>query len=208
MLEFEWDDKKNEINRSKLGWDFSDAIRVFGDPFVFEGEDRSLDYGEARMKATGAWPSVDLSRSSTRSAAESFGQFLLARQRRKSVLIMKKPATELDKTDWARIDAMTDEEAEANALSDPDNPPASEEQLKQMRRISIAKHLRFKLMLTQEEFAARYQIPLGTLRDWEQHRSEPDQATRAYLKVIAADPEGVARALRGEAKADRLPRAS
>jgi putative transcriptional regulator len=34
-----------------------------------------------------------------------------------------------------------------------------------------------------------------TLRDWEQGRAEPDQATRAYLTVIARDPEGVQRAL-------------
>jgi putative transcriptional regulator len=100
-----------------------------------------------------------------------------------------------DETDWARIDAMTDEEAEANALSDPDNQPMTEEQLRSMRRIPFAKHLRFKFGLTQEEFAARYHIPLGTLRDWEQHRSEPDQASQAYLKVIAREPDMVARAL-------------
>jgi putative transcriptional regulator len=45
--------------------------------------------------------------------------------------------------------------------------------------------------LTQEEFAARYRIPLGTLRDWEQGRSESDQPARAYLTVIAHDPDGV-----------------
>ncbi|MDR5009525.1 transcriptional regulator, partial [Agrobacterium fabacearum] len=39
-------------------------------------------------------------------------------------------------------------------------------------------------------------IPLGTLRDWEQGRSEPDQPARAYLKVIAVYPEGTAAALR------------
>ena len=100
-----------------------------------------------------------------------------------------------DRTDRARIDAMTDKETEANALSDPDNPPRTEEQISRGRRISPAKHLRFRLGLTQEEFAARYQIPLGTLRDWEQHRAEPDQAARAYLKVIAKDPEFVAAAL-------------
>jgi putative transcriptional regulator len=49
--------------------------------------------------------------------------------------------------------------------------------------------------LTQEEFAGRYHIPIGTLRDWEQGRSEPDQPARAYLAVIAHDPEGVRRAL-------------
>ena len=41
----------------------------------------------------------------------------------------------------------------------------------------------------------RYHIPLGTLRDWEQGRCEPDQPAKAYLTVIARDPEGVERAL-------------
>ena len=56
------------------------------------------------------------------------------------------------------------------------------------------KTLRRALGLTQQEFAARYRIPLGTLRDWEQGRTEPDQPARAYLRVIARDPEGVRRA--------------
>jgi putative transcriptional regulator len=51
------------------------------------------------------------------------------------------------------------------------------------------------LALTQGEFAARYRIPLGTLRDWEQGRSEPDQPAKAYLTVVARDPKGVERAL-------------
>lgn len=37
-----------------------------------------------------------------------------------------------DLTDWARLDAMTEEEIEANALSDPDNPPLTDEQLATM----------------------------------------------------------------------------
>ena len=79
---------------------------------------------------------------------------------------------------------------------DPENPPLTDAQLAGMKRISPAKHLRFRLGLSQQEFAARYQIPIGTLRDWEQHRSEPDAPARAYLKVIAADPEGVAEKLK------------
>jgi putative transcriptional regulator len=90
---------------------------------------------------------------------------------------------------------MTAEEIEAAARSDPDNPPRTAEELKQMKRVPRVKTLRRALGLTQEEFAARYQIPLGTLRDWEQGRTEPDQPTRAYLWVIAIDPEGVHRAL-------------
>jgi putative transcriptional regulator len=93
------------------------------------------------------------------------------------------------------IRPMTDEEVHAAALSDPDNPPLSEEQLKQLKRVPRVRTLRRALGLTQEEFAARFHIPLGTLRDWEQGRTEPDQPTRAYLKVIARDPDGVRRAL-------------
>jgi len=64
-----------------------------------------------------------------------------------------------------------------------------------IRATCCVRTLRRALGLTQEEFAARFQIPLGTLRDWEQGRTEPDQPTRAYLKVIARDPEGLRRAL-------------
>ena len=67
--------------------------------------------------------------------------------------------------------------------------------LKRMKRTPQAKIIRRALGLTQEEFAAHYHIPLGTLRDWEQGRAEPDQATQAYLKVIAREPERVERLL-------------
>ena len=63
---------------------------------------------------------------------------------------------------------MTQEEIHAAALRDPDNPPRSAEQ---------------------------FQVPLGTLRDWEQGRVEPDQAAKAYLKVIAHNPALVLAAL-------------
>jgi putative transcriptional regulator len=103
-----------------------------------------------------------------------------------------------DQTDWARLEAMTDEEITAAALSDPDSKPATLEQLRAAHRVPRTKTLRRALALTQEEFALRYHIPLGTLRDWEQGRCEPDQPARAYLAVIAHDPEGVKRALAGK----------
>ena len=103
------------------------------------------------------------------------------------------PLTE--KTDWARVDAMTDAEVTAAALADPDAQPLTDADFARMKRVPRAKSLRRALGLTQEEFATRYHIPVGTLRDWEQGRSEPDQPARAYLKVIASDPEGVSRSL-------------
>ena len=57
------------------------------------------------------------------------------------------------------------------------------------------KALRRRLKLTQEEFALRYNLSLARVRDWEQGRSEPDGAVRAYLKVIEREPKAVARAL-------------
>jgi putative transcriptional regulator len=90
---------------------------------------------------------------------------------------------------------MTEGEISAAAAADPDARPMTSAQIAKARRIPRIKTLRRALGLTQDEFAARYHIPLGTLRDWEQGRTEPDQPARAYLKVIAADPEGVSRNL-------------
>jgi putative transcriptional regulator len=97
--------------------------------------------------------------------------------------------------DWQRFDALTDDEAHAAALADPDAQPLTEEDFARIKRVPRAKTLRRALGLTQEEFAGRYRIPVGTLRDWEQGRTEPDQPARAYLRAIAGDPEGVWRAL-------------
>jgi putative transcriptional regulator len=58
-----------------------------------------------------------------------------------------------------------------------------------MKRVSAVKKLRWKLGLSQQAFAKRYGIPIGTLRDWEQGRSPgPSGGLESYLKVIAADP--------------------
>ena len=97
--------------------------------------------------------------------------------------------------DWSRFDAMTEEEKHAAAMSDPDAQPLTEEREKRMKRVPRARTLRRALGLSQEEFAARFRIPIGTLRDWEQGRAEPDQAARAYLKVIASAPDVVRKAL-------------
>ena len=73
--------------------------------------------------------------------------------------------------------------------------PITPERLAGMKPIPRSKSLRRALGLTQEEFAERYGIPLGTLRDWEQGRSEPEASTRSYLRVIAKHPEIVRQAL-------------
>jgi putative transcriptional regulator len=89
----------------------------------------------------------------------------------------------------------TQKRIEAAAYSDSDNQPLSPADLARMKRTPQVKIIRRALGLSQEDFSERYQIPLGTLRDWEQGRSVPDQPARAYLKVIARAPEVARKAL-------------
>ena len=110
------------------------------------------------------------------------------------------PLPETD-TDWDAIDALTDEELTAAALADPDAqtiPRGTDEELEKLglHRLVNVKKLRERLGLTQEAFAAAYRIPVGTLRDWEQGRKNPDAPARAYLMVIDRNPEIVAQSLR------------
>jgi putative transcriptional regulator len=107
----------------------------------------------------------------------------------------------IDRTDWAAVDALTEEQIIAAALADPDAQPLSEASLKTMRRGPHPRFLRMKLRLTREEFAARYRFPLDQLESWETHKTHPDEMARAYLKAIAANPEGVAEAVADEPRA-------
>jgi putative transcriptional regulator len=90
---------------------------------------------------------------------------------------------------------MTDKKVVDAANSDRDNEPLSEADLARMKRTPQVKVIRRALGISQEDFAMRYHIPIGTLRDWEQGRAVPDQAARAYLIVIAREPDAVRRAL-------------
>jgi putative transcriptional regulator len=90
---------------------------------------------------------------------------------------------------------MSEAEVMDAALSDPDAKPLTPADIKRMKRVPRAKIIRRALGLTQEQFSERFQIPLGTLRDWEQGAAEPDTCARAYLTVIARNPKAVAEAL-------------
>lgn len=90
---------------------------------------------------------------------------------------------------------MTAAERHAAALADPDAQPLTDADMARMKRTPRVSIVRRALRLSQEEFSQRFRIPLGTLRDWEQGRKEPDAAARAYLVVIARNPEAVREAL-------------
>lgn len=62
--------------------------------------------------------------------------------------------------------------------------------------------LRERLAVSQEQFAARYRISLDVVRNWEQHRNEPDPIARTVLEMIDRDPSGAERALWGQQAPD------
>lgn len=89
----------------------------------------------------------------------------------------------------ARLDAMTEEEVHANALSDSDNPPVSEARLVRMVLARTIRQARESVHMSQAEFAKTFQITLARLRDAEQARANTDPVLVNYVKLIAADPE-------------------
>jgi putative transcriptional regulator len=88
--------------------------------------------------------------------------------------------------------------ADPNDPEDRDVSVAGLERGQMGRRIRL---LRNRLGLSQEGFARTYGIPLANIRQYEIGRHMPPPAVRAYLKVIGAEPEMVARAVAGEAAA-------
>ena len=56
--------------------------------------------------------------------------------------------------------------------------------------------IRKRQKLSQAEFAKRYGLSAGTIKDWEQKRRQPDRAAMLFLKVIEQAPDMVAQAIR------------
>lgn len=57
-----------------------------------------------------------------------------------------------------------------------------------------AKAIREQLGMSQSQFCQTYGIPLNTLQNWEQRRSNPDRTASAYLWAIADLPSVIGEA--------------
>ena len=99
------------------------------------------------------------------------------------------------KTDWSRVNTLTEDELLVAARADPDSQPLRPEELAKMRRVSPVKALRQRLGMTQLQFAEAFGLPVSTLRDWEQRRSTPDAPARALLRAISREPQTMRRLL-------------
>lgn len=82
---------------------------------------------------------------------------------------------------------------EADA-ADAEDRPVSVEGLERSVQGRNIRRLRHRLGLSQPEFAERYGIPVANLRQYEIGRTMPPPAVRAYLAVIAQEPETTAAA--------------
>jgi putative transcriptional regulator len=101
-------------------------------------------------------------------------------------------------TDWAAIDALSEDDIARQVADDPDAAPMLS--LPRVRAVlklqggRIATRHKFRLVrralgMSQAEFARSYRFNLRTLQNWERGSAEPDEATLAYLTVIARLPE-------------------
>lgn len=79
--------------------------------------------------------------------------------------------------------------------ADPNDFDVSVEAMDRAQRARLIRRTRNALHLTQAEFAIRFRVPIGTLRDWEQARATPPDFAIAYVRVIGLYPEIVATAV-------------
>lgn len=93
----------------------------------------------------------------------------------------------LGRVDMARVDATTEKELVAQQAAD--EADAMQDAAKFARRV------RRRLGLSQLEFSNRIDVPLDTIRNWEQGKRSPTGAAKALLKVLDRAPEAALLAL-------------
>jgi putative transcriptional regulator len=111
-----------------------------------------------------------------------------------------RPAAKKHEPDWAALDALTDDEIDAQIAADPDAAPDISDWSLDDPKVRImvptdVKAIRAKFGLSQDRFAKAFALNLATLRDWEQQRRMPHGPARTLLQIIDREPEAVRRAL-------------
>mgnify|MGYP001413442499 CR=1 FL=1 len=89
--------------------------------------------------------------------------------------------------DRARVDATTEADLARQAAAD--EAEAMQDAAKFARRV------RKRLGLSQAEFSERIDVPLETIRNWEQGKRCPTGAAKSLLKVLDKAPEAALAAL-------------
>ena len=79
--------------------------------------------------------------------------------------------------------------------TDAEDFDVTEEAMDRGQRARLIRKTRTALGLSQSEFASRFRVPVGTLRDWEQARATAPDFAIAYVRVIGLHPDLVAKAV-------------
>ncbi len=96
------------------------------------------------------------------------------------------------KVDQAKIDATTEEDIRRHMIEDGEDP---DEEPTGYRLVWPIAAIRSRLGMTQSAFADALGVPVATLRNWEQGRTQPDPAAVALLRIVEREPEAAFRAL-------------
>ena len=114
-----------------------------------------------------------------------------------------------EKTDWRRIDAMTEEDIARQIAEDPDVAPDMSEALERGEFEVVwgidVEHVRSRTGLDQTAFARRFGVSLEELVDWEAWGRVPNRTIWMYLKLIEREPELVGGAAEAIGR-ERLPK--
>src|SRR5665213_1652580 len=94
----------------------------------------------------------------------------------------------LARTDWKRLDAMTDADIARQIGANPDAAP-------DMAPVVDVRAIRRAAGMTQAQFAAAYDFSVRTVQEWERGAKRPSGPARTLLRAIRADPEGLRKAL-------------
>ncbi|MBS0509986.1 MAG: helix-turn-helix domain-containing protein [Proteobacteria bacterium] len=91
-----------------------------------------------------------------------------------------------------RIDATRVDEADEEELA---RQAAADEAEAMQDTAKFARRVRRRLGLSQAELSERIDVPLETIRNWEQGKRRPTGAAKALLKVLDKAPEAALAAL-------------
>ncbi len=94
--------------------------------------------------------------------------------------------------DAAKIAAMTEADIRQHQIEDGEDPDAP---LPPFRPMPNVRAIRMQLRMTQEVFAKAIGVPVATVRNWEQSRTNMDPAVRSLLRVVEREPDAALRAL-------------
>ena len=116
-------------------------------------------------------------------------------ERATKMAIVRKSLSEIlaepPRVDHAKIAATTEDDIRRHQIEDGEDPDAPLGDFQE----NFVGQARYKLGVTLDELADITQIPVASLRDWEELRSAPDPAAKSLLKIIWLRPEETKAAL-------------